>query len=613
MIGPSDWTRLRGGSNPSCYTALFPDPTAISQSNILNPDAFSTVKYMDEFTEFPNGVIVRCSFLLAHGKFCHAVTQPCYSCLFSFSERRFYDAHAQHSRNLARSPGDFPKIMSLLPTVTTHSRYFYGAVAAELVGNITSAKAAVLCRLYVELSLSSYLVLTFLFLDLLTVAVIIIEVYTSIKFCYLEVIKDKKDTIYMDTSIPFITEYKPYYLDWSSPELDWSAEVDSEFPLSDIEDEVPDLKIPHGPMDPASKKLRGRTAADKESECLERFGRSENFESDTSGPEVGDAGAEADVEKPEHTESESPDLQTTPQKSKKRKRTKKNKNPKAQEDTSAPGSGSSRGRGSGRGQSRGSRGSRPPRGSQSGRSQPTDSRHNRSDRVKAREEAREIEQRQGLLDRGARALLEKVSAIVGPEAENRYALPADSPLRNPGGSAVSGVQPAPSMSTPRMPGGPRPQPGVRPTNPGTSARQQGPPPRPPGQTADHAVIPVAVDVGAEREAHRQAIADQNKQQNNNKQPRLIPEMTFEVTFWMSPRYMSIIGRPRVSWALLGRSLTPEDLKHTDLSLTARRSGRATGWSGLRMTQRRSGYVTFFGPRTSPRSSRRPSCVTAARP
>ena len=87
------------------------------------------------------------------------------------------------------------------------------------------------------------------------------------------------------------------------------------------------------------------------------------------------------------------------------------------------------------------------------------------------------------------------------------------------------------MSTPRMPGGPRQQPGVRPANPGmNSARHQGPPPRPPNSTADLTTALVSVgDVGAEREAHRQAIADQNKQQNN-KQQRLDPEMTFEVTF-----------------------------------------------------------------------------------
>ena len=334
MTMTTSWTYPSSESSPSWDSSPSPDPIAMSQSRSQYLRSSNVVEFWDTISE----ILIRefrCFLLYEYGKFCKSATQPYLSCsllLYKYGkfgksatqpslsclryfERRFTLALLRKSRNLARSLGDFPSMISLLLTDAIQLHYFYGAAAAEPPVGDTTARAAVYC-LHVELSSSFCLVLlSHLLLDLLIAYIYFTyKVFYTIKAQFSKVIRSNKLTSYMDTTtVYFLTESKPYYLDWSIPELDWSAEVDYEFPLSGSEDEA--LIDTSDLMDPASKKLRGRTAADKESECLERFGRSENFESDTSGPEAGGA----DVGAPEVSASESPDLHTTPQKSKKRK------------------------------------------------------------------------------------------------------------------------------------------------------------------------------------------------------------------------------------------------------------------------------------------------------
>ena len=355
-------------------------------------------------------------------------------------------------------------------------------------------------------------------LNSVTIIEIILDV-KIIKYC------DKKVTLTLICTKSMEVSYYYYesgedndflcLFDWSRPMLDWAVEVDNEFPLSDAE-EVTGSHLDSFMEASNSKKPRKQAESGdqdisvaEESENLERFG--DKIRQDVNN-------SEADIESnasPAEEGSASSDLRATPQKGKKRKRTKKNKTKDKGNDGNPQEEKSGRGRGRGRG-----RGARSTRGSRGAGT---------STRSQVRENNEEDIARRALLDEGAQALLRTVNSVVGEEANFSYSLTNSGVARFRTPTQVPRSQ-SPDMSNPRMP-----RPGANPRPPSAS----GAPPRHGMQNqnlgqrlialaAQPVVDAAAADGGRGREEHRRALASQNKE-DRPQQPRLVPELTFEVT------------------------------------------------------------------------------------
>ena len=266
------------------------------------------------------------------------------------------------------------------------------------------------------------------------------------------------------------------YLDWDLPELDWSAEVESEFPFSDTESDSAERLLVKAT---AERGMATTRAKSKQRKDIEDDVNKETFDTEEDArAECGGVG--------ESDSTVSSELRDTPNKKKKRKRTRKSRSAKAKK-TSNP-----------------------------------------SEESEATEDYNiDLAERSALLDSGARELLHEIARTTN---ESRYII-------NPNLAAValtSGLNTSITTVSPNrniaQPSDPRGAPGPVHCDQAPSDIREDTEMALAITTAAPAPDEVS-DVGLARELHRRRIADKEPvNANKNQQPKLVPEMTFEVTY-----------------------------------------------------------------------------------